>query len=224
MSTNPEEIRRASILSRLTAGDPTTPLVERVCEVSVELLGVSGAGMCLIGGARHQVILHGTDSLAGDLEDLQLASAHGPCVEAVRTGSPVLVPELENFRSSAWQDYADRALALGARAVFSFPLQAGDVQLGALDLYRTTAGMLDSEKVADALAIVDLTTRSMIAQKERFDIDATISALHYMTVADRAGLPIVASRAADLDITVAQAFGAPPLGDTNTSMGAEAPS
>ena len=219
MSATTEESRRASILSHLTGGDPAASLLQRICEVSVAMLNVSGAGICLIAGARHEVILYGTDPIAASLEDLQLSSAQGPCIEALRSASPVAVPELKNFRSTAWQAYADQALALGVRAVFSFPLQADNAQLGALDLYRTSPGMLDADQIADGLAIVDLATRSILAQQERFSVDPAISALSEMTVADRDPTPVTALGPLDLDITVAQAFGAPLTSGTDRSAG-----
>jgi GAF domain-containing protein len=147
--------RWAQILELLTDADPETPLVERVCAVSALLLDVSGAGMCLIGGRRHRIIVHGTDDLAEELELLQLSLGQGPCIEAVRTGLPVVVPELRNEHPDRWVTYAEQALSRGVRAVFTFPLQIAAVDLGALDLYRLQPGPLTREQTDDVLILAD---------------------------------------------------------------------
>lgn len=50
-----------------------------------------------------------------------------------------------------WLGSGPEALTAGAAAVFSFPLQVGAVQLGTLDLHRTTVGALSGDQFADAL-------------------------------------------------------------------------
>jgi len=45
-------IRSDQVLAMLTAGDPSAPLVDRVCQISVQLLDITGAGTCLVSG-RH---------------------------------------------------------------------------------------------------------------------------------------------------------------------------
>jgi hypothetical protein len=209
--TTAERSRRTDILELLTAGDPGTPLVVRVCEVSAQLLGISGAGMCLVGGRQHQIIVHGTDALIEELEDLQATLGAGPCVEAIRTGLPVLIPELAEHHSEVGRAYVSHALSSGVRAVFSFPLQSGDIQLGTLDLYRHTAGPLDELQTADAWVLTEIATRSMLAQQDKIYLDGTVSALHWLTVEDES-IRTGHGRAADLGISVEQAL-APPWPD-----------
>jgi len=197
--------RRDHVLALLTEGDPSAPLVERVCQVSIELLGVSGAGMCLVGGRRQQIIVHGTDPLAKQLEDLQVTLGQGPCLEAVRTGAPVLAPHLERYAGQTWPVYAEQALARGVHALFAFPLHAGEVLLGALDLYRDTPGPLTEEQSADAMLLTEFANRAMLAQRDRVYIDGSVSALQWLTAEDRPD-ETGRGRAVDLGITVEQAL------------------
>lgn len=189
----------------LTAGPPDTPLVARVCEVSARVLGVSGAGMCLIGGRQHQIIVHGTDELAEHLADMQVELGEGPCSEAVRTGGPVLVPDLATAIPPGWSRYAREALDRGVRALFTFPLRAGDLPLGALDLYRRTPGDLTAEQTTDAQLLTDIANRSMLAQRDRIHVDGSVSALHWLSAQDRQGLP-GRGTAVDLGITVGESL------------------
>lgn len=64
--------RWADILTQLTTGPGLTPLIQRTCEVGVDRLEVTGAGLSLIGGAHH-LSLHTTDALAHDLGEVQAA-------------------------------------------------------------------------------------------------------------------------------------------------------
>jgi hypothetical protein len=196
--------RWAQLLELLTDADPETPLVERVCAVSALLLDVSGAGMCLIGGRRHRIIVHGTDDLAEELELLQLSLGQGPCIEAVRTGLPVVVPELRNEHPDRWVTYAEQALSRGVRAVFTFPLQIAAVDLGALDLYRLQPGPLTREQTDDVLILADIATRSMLAQPNRIHVDGSVSAENWQERSRSA--PAGPGRAVDLGITVGQAL------------------
>jgi len=204
--------RWTEILALLTAEDPRAALVERICEVSVARLGVSGAGMCLVAGRRHQVIVHGTDPLIQELEDLQVTLGQGPCIEAVRSGQPVLAPSLAEDRPPSWDRYAEQALARGVRALFAFPLHAGPTRFGSLDLYRLTPGPLDTQASGDAEILTDIANRAMLAQRDRIHLDGSVSALNWLSgppsdLPDSALAP--RGRAVDLGITVEQAV-APP--------------
>lgn len=212
-----QESRRKQVLAVLTAGDPDAPLVQRVCEVSASLLGVSGAGMCLVGGRSYQVVVHGTTELAEELEDLQLTLGQGPCMQAVRTGSPILVPDLAAHQTLAWPVFAEEALGQGVRALFSFPLESDMTTLGALDLYRDTPGPLTGPELIDALLLTGLAAQAMAAQQDRVHADGSVSALHWLATGRQSdtgpagasgprGEPITRGRAVDLGITVAEAL------------------
>jgi len=203
--------RRSELLDLLTDGEPTTPLVQRVCEVSVHLLDVSGAGMALVGGRRQQILVHGTDPLSEELEDLQVALGQGPCIEAVRTGVPLLVPRLDDYDAPTWPVFAEQALLHGVHALFAFPLRAGTVQLGALDLYRDRAGPLTDEQFRDAVLLTQIVDHAMLAQRDRVYLNGTVSALHWLGDHDQAHTT-GPGRAVDSGLTVEQAP-APPWPD-----------
>lgn len=213
--TGSEDSRRSAILALLMAGDPDTSLVERICDVSARLLGISGAGMCVIGGTSHQIIVHGTDALVESLEDLQVELGEGPCIESVRTGVPILVPDLGVELAPNWREYVDRATALGVRALFTFPLISGDIRVGALDLYRMSPGPLGAHRTADALMLADIATRSMLAQEDRSYPDGSVSALQWLVGPAAAGR----GRPVDHGLTVGQAEAQLGSGGSNGVLG-----
>ena len=63
------------------------------------------------------------------------------------------------LRHMAWPAFTPPALAAGVRAVFGFPLRAGTVRLGALNLYRVLPGPLTGDQHADALVVADVAAR-----------------------------------------------------------------
>jgi hypothetical protein len=58
--------------------------------------------------------------------------------------------------------FAAGAEAAGLAAVFAFPLRVGGIRVGVLDLYRTTAGILSDDDLADALCFADAATAMLL--------------------------------------------------------------
>lgn len=123
-----------------------------VCAAAVAALPVNGAGVSVLSRdmARHP--LYGTDAVSERLEELQLTLGEGPCVDAYHDGSAVLTPDLRTADIRArWPMFSSAAVEAGAKAVFAFPLTAGAISSGVLDLYSTSPGGLDTEALSDAL-------------------------------------------------------------------------
>jgi hypothetical protein len=125
--------------------------VGRLCAMAVDTLAVGGAGLSVSDGAGQQRKLAATDEVSDRIEDLQVLLGQGPCVDAVSTGAPVLVADLDGPDvASRWPMFTPAASALGVRATFSVPLLVGDLRLGAMDLYRGSVGHLVSQQVEEA--------------------------------------------------------------------------
>lgn len=75
----------------------------------------------------------------------------------------MLVADL-SAESTRWPGFTAAARALGAAAVFSFPLQVGVVRLGSLDLYREVPGPLTRLELTDALILADLATQGVVEE------------------------------------------------------------
>ncbi|CAN5316184.1 hypothetical protein BH18ACT9_BH18ACT9_01260 [soil metagenome] len=85
---------------------------------------------------------------------------------------------------------SEQALAEGLAAVFTFPLRDGDRRLGALDLYRTTAGALDAEAMVAAQTLADVTTAYLLNAQSRFELKAASERAHQRSLHDAlTGLP-----------------------------------
>lgn len=62
------------------------------------------------------------------------------------------------------------------RALFSFPLHAGGVRFGALDLYRLTPGDLHDTQLADAVLLTALAAQAVVTQQAPARLDAGVNA------------------------------------------------
>src|SRR3954451_9406248 len=127
---------------------------QRIAELCVKMLGVSGAGISLVSDTGTHGVVCATDDVAMRIEELQVTLGEGPCMDAVSAGGPVLVPDLDDRRDLAperWPAFLSAVASAGVRAVFAFPLQIGVIQLGALDLYRNSAGALGDDQLGAAL-------------------------------------------------------------------------
>ena len=154
--------RRVDLLAELSGG-LTEFDANRVCAVSVDVTGASGAGIMLLSGDGPLGPLCSTDKVSARIEELQFSLGEGPYIDAYHEDRPVLVPDLANPDASRWLAFSGPALDAGAAAVFGFPLHVGAVRLGVLGLYRDHPGPLTDEQRADALAMADFATRAILA-------------------------------------------------------------
>ena len=125
-------------------------LAMQICRACVDGLDVDGAAISLLTGSVARQTLAATDAIAELLEDLQFTLSEGACMEAARTGSPVLVPDLRHGTEVArWPVFAAAVMERSpVRALFALPLQWGAVNLGVLDLYRREPGSLTTTNFA----------------------------------------------------------------------------
>jgi len=131
------------------------PFADRLCAECVRTLDVSGAALILMNDFDNLGVVAVTDGPAARMEELQFATGEGPCVDASRTGRPVLMPDVGNGALERWPGYGSGLLTTTVQAVFAFPLQVGAIRIGVLDLYRDTTGGLTEDHFIEALAFAD---------------------------------------------------------------------
>jgi hypothetical protein len=137
-------------------------LLTSLTTACVRSLPVTGVGVALMTDAGPAGIVTATDGVARELEDLQFTLGEGPCVDASRTGRPVLQPDLALTAPSRWPAFAGGALQADIGAVFAFPLRVGAIRVGVLDLYRDRAGQLSAAGLAEALSFADAVTQVLL--------------------------------------------------------------
>lgn len=180
--------------------------MQALAERSVELVGVSAAGIMLADaeGRLHHAACSSEQMRLVELFELQLEE--GPCFDAFRQLRAIRSDTPEDA-AARWPQFAPRAEEGGFVAVTAVPLRLRQHGVGALDLLSTTTGALDDDDLLVVQAMADIATIGIL--QERLIRDQNLlttqleTALHSRVTLEQAK-GVVAERN---NIDVDQAFG-----------------
>jgi diguanylate cyclase (GGDEF)-like protein len=147
---------------------PIQGILDHLVERIVEVLPVTAAGVTLIAPGLDPRYVAASSPAALRYEKLQTELGEGPCLAAFHTGEAISVPDLRV--EDRFPKFTPRALGAGLAAVFTFPLRHGEVQLGALDLYRDTPGPLTPDSMTAAQTLADVAAAYLINAQARTDL------------------------------------------------------
>jgi diguanylate cyclase (GGDEF)-like protein len=150
---------------------PIQGILDHLVKRIVDIMPITAAGVTMIAADLDPRYIAASNGSALRFETLQTELGEGPCVAAYRTGEAVEVPDLTS--EDRFPNFTPRALAVGLAAVFTFPLHHGEAQLGALDLYRDTAGPLSRDSMAAAQTLADVAAAYLINARGRADLKAS---------------------------------------------------
>lgn len=148
---------------------PIQGILDHLVRRIVEILPITAAGVTLIEPGSEPRYVAASDASALRYEQLQTDLGEGPCLLAYTTGSAVSVPDLR--AESRFSEFVPLALGSGLAAVFTFPLRHADLQLGALDLYRDTAGPMVGASMVAAQTLADVAAAYLINAQARADLE-----------------------------------------------------
>ena len=108
--------------------------LQRIVDACVELFGLSGSGLMLADehGELHYVAA--TDPGSTLLEQAQIETAQGPCIESYVCAGTVTCDDIED--DERWPALATRLLGSGIGAVLGVPITLLGVPVGNLDVYH----------------------------------------------------------------------------------------
>ena len=154
-----------------------------------------GVGLAVISSEGVPEPTFVSDSRSRLIEDLQFTLGEGPCVDAVRSGSPVLLDDLRAVTDATrrWPTFAREAESSGVRAVFAFPVRVGAIALGVLDLYRSRPGTLAADELASVLRTVDRIA-AVLLDVSAAGGDGVTEPAYRMVVHQAAGMVMAQSR------------------------------
>lgn len=130
----------------------------------VELLGGDTAAIVLTDQRGELRVVTSTSHVAAELEEVALAQASGPCVEAVATGTPVVNVPARRARAR-WPGFTAAAAAAGLGSVSAFPLRLRTEVVGALSVGWRGVRRLDDDDVAVATALTRVATTSLLQER-----------------------------------------------------------
>ena len=147
---------------------PIQAILDELVRRMVDVLPVTGAGVTVMSLGSADRYFAGSDDAARQFEELQTRLGEGPGVWAHEQGEVVSIPDLQ--AEERFLRFTQEAIDLGLAAVFTFPLQHGEVQIGALDLYRDTTGPLSAAAVSDAQTLADVASSYLVNAQARVDL------------------------------------------------------
>ncbi|AND18015.1 GAF and ANTAR domain-containing protein [Rathayibacter tritici] len=163
--------REQMLLDTLTA--VTTTLVDAFDAVDLlqdlvdrcsTLLDADDAGIVLVDGNGELVVIASTDERLCLIEMLQFSSDDSPFAETIRTGAVVTGVSSADI-GARWPFVAEAVQECGFQSTHSIPLRFAGRTIGALGIFRATAGGLDASEVLAAQAIADVATIALVHER-----------------------------------------------------------
>jgi GAF domain-containing protein len=158
----------------LLEGPEVLALLEKLAALAVAVVPGTHCGITM-GRERDVAQVVGSDEVAVRMDELQYLEGRGPCLEAMRTGRLVHVPDVA--ADERWGGYREHAQALGVRSVLALPLVVDGESLGALNLFGERAGSFDEAATARAEAFTDqaaTTLTILLRQSSRISLDTQL--------------------------------------------------
>jgi hypothetical protein len=156
VSMNEARLERLLELVQGRRFDPSVSVPVRICLICPVALPVDGAGLSLITEGMPQPIA-ASDPVAQVIEEMQVQTGEGPCVDAYASRLTVFEPDLRGPGArSRWPNFSAGASDVGVAAVFGFPLLVNRAPIGALDLYSRVPTTLSDTEMDDALMLADM--------------------------------------------------------------------
>lgn len=140
-------------------------LLSRLVNHSVDLLAAEAAAIMLAGPHGSLLVVASSNEEAELMELLQLEAEQGPCLECVRTGAPVSVPDVSD-EAGRWPQFSAAVAARGAfRSVHALPLRLRGEPVGALNLFHRQPGPLPAAHLALGQALADVATIGILQER-----------------------------------------------------------
>jgi GAF domain-containing protein len=132
---------------------------------TASLLGAAAVGMLLADDRNELQFMAASQDNAMWLELFQVQSHEGPCLEAFRTGRPVVNIDLPTA-SGRWPLFAPRAVSAGFQSVHAFPLRVRKEMIGALNVFGATVGAgFDDADMPIVQALADVAAIALLHQR-----------------------------------------------------------
>jgi len=132
---------------------------------TADLIGAAAVGMLLADDDGELRFMAASQDDAKWLELFQVQSHEGPCLEAFRTGRPVVHADL-SAAAGRWPLFAPRAVAAGFQSVHAFPLRVRRQAIGALNVFGATVEAdFDDAVVPIVQALADVAAIGLLHQR-----------------------------------------------------------
>ena len=138
-------------------------LLQMLVETCESVFEVSAAALLLDGGDGHLDLVASTSHESRTVELIVLGADEGPCVDAFRTGTAVVVPDLRE--GTGWGRFRRAAVENGFSAMHALPMRLRHDSIGALSLFESETSVLDERDLRAAQALADAATIGILQDR-----------------------------------------------------------
>jgi GAF domain-containing protein len=139
-------------------------LLTLLADRCVDVLDVAAAGLMLVAPEGDLRVMASSSEAMRVLELFELQAQEGPCLDAYRTGLPVVNQDLASV-DGRWPRFAAEALAAGFHSVHALPMRLRGTVIGALNLFHVDSGDMRLADIEVAQALADVATIAILQHR-----------------------------------------------------------
>jgi transcriptional regulator with GAF, ATPase, and Fis domain len=147
----------AAATAALTSGRDITDVLDRLVRDSADVLGAQAVGLLVLAPGGDLELLAATSHQVAELELYQIQQDTGPCIEAVRGGSPVVSTSQDDMRAR-WPGISEAMTSAGYHSAHAYPLRWHGQTLGALNTFHASAQPDAADIAQTGQALADIAT------------------------------------------------------------------
>ncbi|MDQ0800153.1 GAF domain-containing protein [Arthrobacter sp. SLBN-112] len=103
---------------------------------------------------KHTATIGGSSSNAVVLDRIEQSLGDGPCVDALETGAPVLLGDVDS--DPRWPEYREALSAAGIASALGVPMALQDDAGAVLDFFAPATGLFSERAVSEAVRFADM--------------------------------------------------------------------
>jgi GAF domain-containing protein len=139
-------------------------LLTMLSDRCTQVLDVATAGIMLVSPEGDLRVVASSSDAMRLVELYELQSDEGPCIDCYRTAALVTHSDLASS-VDVWPNFARVALDAGFRSAHALPMRLRGSVIGALNLFRSDVGGLDSADTIAAQALADIATIAILQHR-----------------------------------------------------------
>lgn len=114
----------------------------------------------VVSRAKHNTVVASSSDEAQKMDEVQAGFDEGPCLEAQRTDTVVLVPDIRT--EERWPEYMNVVRDHGLRSVIAVPLELDGLAFAAMNFYTRRPEPLDDHHVTVARRYAELAAKATL--------------------------------------------------------------
>lgn len=148
----------------LSAGRDIVDTMDILVQSSTRFTAATEAGILLADSAGVLHVTASTNERTREIEEAQLGSSQGPCLDCYLSGQAIGVSDIST-EAARWPQFVALAQSRGFSAVHSAPLNVHGQTFGTLNLFSTGLVPFSDQDAALALALAQMATISVVQHK-----------------------------------------------------------